>query len=167
MPLHTNGVASGVAKHGPISLNTPKLATKIKLKKPSSSLEGFFHIRLDYFSKCGIINLSSMNIQVSKMSKDSVYYIRTGNKISQPFTINWFIKLLLLVFVLHTVYVTYEFFRIIELQKEIVSTEVSIVDKYNNIMLLEAETKALSEANVKYQKTIDLIEESNHVKPSH
>lgn len=101
------------------------------------------------------------------MSKDSVYYIRTGNKISKPFTINWFVELLLLVFTLHTVYVTYEFFRIVELQKEIIRTEASTNDKYHEIISLDAETKALSEVSVKYQETIDLIEESNYAKSSH
>lgn len=101
------------------------------------------------------------------MSKDSVYYIRTGNKISKPFTINWFVKLLLLAFVLYTVYITYEFFSIIELEKQLAETQASIDDKYRSIALLEAELAGVSQVNNNYQEFLDLIEEPNHVKSGH
>ena len=100
------------------------------------------------------------------MSND-VYYIRTGNKISKPFTINWFVKLLLLAFVLYTVYITFEFFSIIELEKKLAKTQASINDKYYSIALLEAELAGVSQANTNYQEFFDLIEESNYVKSSH
>lgn len=101
------------------------------------------------------------------MSKDSVYYIRTGNKISRPFTINWFVKSILLAFVLYTVYITYEFFSIIELEKQLSETQASINDKYHNIALLEAELAGVSQVNNNYQEFFDLIEESNYVKSGH
>jgi cell division protein FtsB len=101
------------------------------------------------------------------MSKDSVYYIRTGNKISKPFTINWFVKLLLLAFVLYTVYITFEFFSIIELEKQLAKTQASINDKYHHIALLNAELADVSQVNTNYQEFFDLIEESNYVKSSH
>ena len=100
------------------------------------------------------------------MSND-VYYIRTGNKISKPFTINWFVKLLLLAFVLYTVYITFEFFSIIELEKQLAKTQASINDKYYSIALLEAELAGVSQVNTNYQEFFDLIEESNYVKSSH
>jgi hypothetical protein len=104
---------------------------------------------------------------VKKMSKDSVYYVRTGNKISKPFTINWFVKLLLLVFTLHTVYVTYEFFRIIELEKQLAETQASINDKYHYIASLDAELANISQVNTNYQNFFDLTQESNYDKSGH
>jgi len=101
------------------------------------------------------------------MSKDSVYYIRTGNKISRPFKINWFVKSILLAFVLYTVYITFEFFSIIELEKQLAETQASINYKYHRIALLEAELVGVSQVNNNYQEFFDLIEEPNHVKTSH
>ena len=101
------------------------------------------------------------------MSKDSVYYIRTGNKISKPFTISWIIQSILLAFVMYTVYITFEFFSIIELEKQLTKTQASINDKYHHIALLEAELAGVSQVNTNYQEFFDLIEESNYVKSSH
>jgi hypothetical protein len=94
-------------------------------------------------------------------------YIRTGNKISKPFTISWIIQSILLAFVVYTVYVTYEFFRIIELEKQLAETQASINDKYHYIASLDAELANISRVNTNYQEFFDLTQESNYVKSGH
>lgn len=96
--------------------------------------------------------------------EDSVYYIRTGNKVSQPFRITKTFWCFLIAFMAYFTYITYEYFRIVDLEYRIEQTEIAESNKY-----IRAEAYKSLIADLKYaihisDQTIKLYEDYNNGK---
>ena len=102
---------------------------------------------------------------------DDVFYIRTGDKISRPFKIGFFAKFIFITFILYTIFITFQYFRISWLEKEIEITKAATQAKYDTVKNLDKTISQINELNVNYsqfEKTVKQIvisTEENHAKP--
>lgn len=83
--------------------------------------------------------MSALNTKEYHMKKEkSVYYIRTGNKVTQPFTIPVWFKLLVAVFACYFVWITVEFVKVYYLIPELIKVESDALAKYEMAERIEA-----------------------------
>lgn len=97
-----------------------------------------------------------------KTSKeDNVYYIRTGDKVSQPFRITKTFWCFLIAFMAYFAYITYEYFHILDLEYKIKQTEISTTNKYIRAEAYEGLIDDTEYAINNSDKTIKLYEDYN------
>jgi hypothetical protein len=80
-------------------------------------------------------------------------YIRTADKISQPFTIPLWSKILATLFACYFVWITVEYVKMVSMESEIARLEVTTAAKYELIARLE-DTKVVLDEAIKNQDLV-------------
>lgn len=113
--------------------------------------------------------MSTLNAKEYNVKKeDSVYYIRTGDKVSQPFTIPGWVKLLVTIFTCYFVWITVEFVKVYYLIPEVVRVESEALAKYEMAERLEALEHAFPTIESRADLIDELLEkELAHERPSY
>jgi hypothetical protein len=86
------------------------------------------------------------------------YYIRTGDKISQPFTIPAWVKILVVGFACYFVWITVEYVKMYYLVPEIARIEAEALAKYEVAVHLDALGVEIDETNGRVDAIKELIQ---------
>jgi hypothetical protein len=89
---------------------------------------------------------------------DGVYYVRTGDKISRPFKIGIITKVIFWSFILYTLWITYEFFRIMWIEDQIEKLRASTEAKYHVISQYDSALEQLEILNRNHNSASDVAE---------
>lgn len=75
------------------------------------------------------------------------FYIRTGEHITQPFTIPLWAKIFAVAFACYFVWITVEYFKVFFIEAEIAQLQENDSDKYEMIELLDTLTHEIQKSN--------------------
>lgn len=87
-----------------------------------------------------------------------MFYIRTGDKVSQPFNIPVWVKLLSTLFACYFGWVTVEYINIQRMTEELVVVEATTINKYAMVDHYDSLISDLNQYNQKNESVIEFLQ---------